>query len=75
MGFHQRTILYNRLIESIQRVETLIDCLKEDLNDALKNTNSNFPNKIENLEDKIKSIQLVENQLTELTIELYNFKP
>lgn len=75
MGFHQRTILYNKLIESVQRVEVLIGSLKDDLRDALKNTDSNFPNKIESLEDKIKEIQLVEDQFTELTIELYNFEP
>lgn len=75
MGFRNRTILYNRLIESITRVEDLIGLLRSDLDDSLKNTDSNFPNKIEQLEDKIKKIQLMENQFTELTIELYNFEP
>ncbi len=75
MGFRNRTILYNRLIESTTRVEDLIGLIRSDLEDALKNTDSNFPNKIESLEDKIKKIQLMENQFTELTIELYNFEP
>ena len=75
MGFRNRTILYNRLIESITRVEDLIGLMRSDLDDALKNTDSNFPNKIESLEDKIKKVQLIENQFTELTIELYNFEP
>jgi len=75
VGFRNRTILYNRLIESTTRVEDLIGLIRSDLEDALKNTDSNFPNKIESLEDKIKKIQLMENQFTELTIELYNFEP
>ena len=75
MGFRNRTILYNRLIESITRIEDLIGLMRSDLDDALKNTDSNFPNKIESLEDKIKKVQLIENQFTELTIELYNFEP
>ena len=75
MGFRNRTILYNRLIESTTRIEDLIGLMRSDLDDALKNTDSNFPNKIESLEDKIKKVQLIENQFTELTIELYNFEP
>ena len=75
MGYHNRVILYNRLLESIQRVETLIGLLKDDLHDSLKGTDSNFQNKIEQLKDKIKDVQTIENAMTELSIELYNFKP
>ena len=75
MGYHERSILYNRLIESTQRVDTLIGLLKDDLMNSVKNTDSNFPNKIEKLKDKIKQIQLIEDQMNEMLIELYNFEP
>ena len=75
MGYHDRVLLYNKLIDSIQGVEILIGLLKDDLQDALRGTDSNFSNKIERLEDQIKTIQLVEDSMTELTIELYNFEP
>lgn len=75
MGYHDRVILYNKLIESIQEVEITVGLLKDDLQSSLRGTDSNFPNKIERLEDKIKIVQLIEDQITELTIELYNFEP
>lgn len=75
MGYFDRVILYNKLIESIQGIEITVGSLKDDLQSSLRGTDSNFPNKIERLEDKIKTVQLIEDQITELTIELYNFEP
>lgn len=74
MGYQQRSILYNRLIESTQRVETLIGALKEDVQESLRNMDDNFPNKIQKLEGQLNKVQLIENQFTELVIELYNFE-
>lgn len=75
MGYQQRTILYNRLLESTQRVDTLIGLLKEDISESFKETDSNFHNKLEKLKSQLDKIQLIENHFTELTIELYNFEP
>ena len=75
MGKQQRSILYNRLIESLQRVEVLIGLLKEDITNSYKETDSNFPNKLEKLKGQLEKVQSLENQFNELEIELYNFEP
>jgi hypothetical protein len=75
VGAKERIIYYNRLIESLQRVEGLVSMLKEDVMDSYSNTDPNFPNKLEKLKGQLESVQLIENQLTELGIEIYNFKP
>jgi len=75
VGAKERLIYYNRLIESLQRVELLINMLKEDVNDSYNNTDYNFPNKLEKLKNQLETIQLIENQLVELSIEVYNFEP
>ena len=75
MGFENRTILYNKLIEDFQKIEIGIGSIHDDLQDSLRNTDQNFPNKIEKLENQLKSIRVIEDQVNESLIELYNFRP
>jgi hypothetical protein len=75
VGFENRSILYNRLIERVQSVEQLVQLLKADLMESYKNTDSNFPNKLEKLKGQLEKVQDIENQVTELAIVLYNFEP
>lgn len=74
MGYHDRVSMQAKVIHHFAELEALLLNLRADLEDSLKNTDMNFPNKREDLELKLNQIDRTIDLIDQLGDEVYDIQ-